>query len=117
MSAGSRTLQRFRLNPAAYGRFGHTAIEGAHWEMTCRAPHSLHSTFGRCSEPIDGLTGLTFDEVSKTAREDLAHGVEPVSDLDITADAGGSAALEIGRGALEHILEAAATLERQVGQR
>ena len=76
MSAGSRTLQRFRLNPVAHGRFGHTAIEGAHWEMTCRAPHSLHSTFGRCGEPIDGLTGLTFDEVSKTAREDLANGVE-----------------------------------------
>ena len=51
---------------------------------------------------------------TKWARD---HGVEPVSDLDITADAGGSAALEIGRGALEHILEAAATLERQVGQR
>ena len=51
---------------------------------------------------------------TKWARD---HGVEPVSDLDITADVGGSAALEIGRGALEHILEAAATLERQVGQR
>ena len=76
MSAGSRTLQRFRLNPVAHGRLGHTAIEGAHWEMTCRAPHSLLSTFGRCGEPIDGLTGFTFAQVSGIARDDIANGIE-----------------------------------------
>lgn len=55
MSAGSRTLQRFRLNPAAHGRLGHTAIEGAHWEMTCRTP---------------------FAQVSGIARDDIANGIE-----------------------------------------
>ncbi|MYA40565.1 MAG: hypothetical protein F4Z31_02240 [Gemmatimonadetes bacterium] len=76
MSAGRHSVQRFRLNPDAHARLGHLASEGAHWEMTCRAPHSMRSAFGRCGNPIDGLTGLTFDEVSEMAREDLATGFE-----------------------------------------
>ena len=44
--------------------------------MTCRAPHRLHSALGRCGEPTDGLTGLTFDEVSEVARDDVANGTE-----------------------------------------
>ena len=76
MSAGRHSVQRFRLNPDAHARLGHLASEGAHWEMTCRAPHSLRSGSGRCGDPIGGLIGLTFDEVSKMAREDLLNGVE-----------------------------------------
>ena len=76
MSAGRHSIQRFRLNPAAHTRLGHLASDGAHWEMTCRAPHRLHSALGRCGEPIEGLAGLTFDEVSALTREDLANGVE-----------------------------------------
>ena len=76
MSAGRHSVQRFRLNSAAHGRLGHPAAAGAHWEMTCRAPHRLNSAFGRCGEPIDGLTGLTFDEVSEMARDDVANATE-----------------------------------------
>ena len=45
------------------------------------------------------------------------HGVEPVADLDATADIGGPAEMQIGRDALERVLSVAAMLERQVGQR
>ena len=44
--------------------------------MTCRAPHRLHSAFGRCGEPIDGLTGFTFAQVSEIARDDSDNGIE-----------------------------------------
>lgn len=45
------------------------------------------------------------------------HGVEPVSDLDITADAGGTKAIEVGLAALEPLREGLAIIERQLGQR
>lgn len=51
---------------------------------------------------------------AKWARD---HDVAPLPDLDITADVGGPAELEIGRDALENVLAAAAILERQLGQR
>ena len=77
MSAGPHSIQRFRMNPDAYTRVGHErGVVGPYWEMTCSAPHALRSGSGRCGSPIDGLTGLTFDEVSALAREDLANGVE-----------------------------------------
>ena len=67
------------MNPDAYTRVGHErAVVGPYWEMTCRAPHALRSGPGRCGSPIDSLTGLTFDEVSALAREDLVNGVERV---------------------------------------
>lgn len=45
------------------------------------------------------------------------HGIEPVPDLDITEDIGGSAAMAIGLEALEPLRAAMAVLERQLGQR
>ena len=83
----------------------------------------------RCVACWQPMAAYTEDGTHRRCRECAAaeralhtqwarsHGVEPVADPDITADAGGPAALEIGRGALENLLEAAAILERQVGQR
>ena len=51
---------------------------------------------------------------TKWARD---HGVDPVADLDATADIGGPAEMKIGRDALEKVLSVAAILEHQVGQR
>lgn len=46
-----------------------------------------------------------------------SHGVEPVTDRDATADAGGSAAVSVGLEALENLRQGIAVLERQLGHR
>ena len=75
--------------------------------MTADAEDGTHRRCGECAAAERALhTGWA-----------RSHSIEPVPDLDATADAGGSAAVQVGLAALDNLREGLAIIERQLGQR